>query len=98
MCICDEIEKERVLDSVIVSEMQPPAMITLTLCRTDRWSAELRMTGHIGEKYQVERFPLACREAIVWQQSETFIKRPINFCPICGRRLSLADASRREDA
>lgn len=96
MCVCDEIGKERVLDS-IMTEGQTPTRITLTLCRTDQWSAELRITGHIGEKYQVERFPLACREAIVWRQSETFIKRSINFCPICGRRLSLADASRRED-
>ena len=98
MCVCDEIGKERVLDSVMMTERQTPMRITLTLCRTDQWSAEIRMTASIGEKYQVERFPLACREAIVWQRSETILKRPINYCPICGRRLSLADASRKEDA
>lgn len=98
MCVCDEVGKDRILDSMLETDSSPTATrVTLTICRTDPWTAEIRVTGYMGEKYETGNHPQSIREVIVWNQSETFIKRPINYCPICGRRLSLADASRRED-
>jgi len=98
MCVCDEIGKNRMLDSAMtMDKSESVTRVELTLCRTDQWSAELRLTGYIGTRYLTMDHEQRPVEAIIWHQEEIFIKRPINYCPNCGRRLSLADASRRED-
>lgn len=99
MCVCDEIGKKRILDSTInMDGSESAARADLILYRTDQWSAELRLTGYIGTKYMTMDHEQRPVEAIIWHQEETFIARPVNYCPMCGRRLSLADESRREDA
>lgn len=98
MCVCDEIGKNRILDSTInMDGSESAARADLILCRTDQWSAELRLTGYIGTKYMTIDHEQRQVEAIIWHQEETFIARPINYCPICGRRLSLEAAERRND-
>jgi hypothetical protein len=98
MCVCDEIGKNRILDSTMTMDKSESATrVELTLCRTDQWSAELRLTRYIGTRYWTMDHEQRPVEAVIWHQEETFIKRQVNYCPICGRRLSLADASRKED-
>lgn len=101
MCIlCDETGKDRTFgaayrptraDGVVVRTL-------LTLRRKDRWEAEIEVSAWIGEEYVSENYPELQRKEIVWRQEEKLIREPINYCPNCGRRLSLADASRKEDA
>ena len=98
MCICDEIGKNRMMSSTMtMDKSKSVTRVKLTLCRTDQWSAELRLTGYIGTRYWTMDHEQRPVEAIIWHQEETFIKKPVNFCPMCGRRLSLGAAERRSD-
>lgn len=57
--------------------------LDLTMTRKNMWSAELQVWAKIKEQATGEPFLV--------------VKQPINYCPSCGRRLSLADASREID-
>lgn len=98
MCVCDEIGKNRILGSMMTTDKSESAeRVELNFCRTDQWSAELRVTGYIGTRYETMNYEQRPVEAIIWNQEETFIKEPVNYCPMCGRRLSLGAAERRND-
>lgn len=59
---------------------QAAVFLDLAITRKDRWSAELQAWATIKGEATGEPFLV--------------VKQIINYCPICGRRLSLADASR----
>ena len=58
------------------------AILNVALHRPDRWAAELRVEISV---------PAILEEPIL------IASRPINYCPMCGRRLSLGDAGRRQN-
>ena len=84
MCVCDD---KNIGDPVILKSEEtqcfPNATIflDLALCRTNRWGAELQAWTTLGGV----RSPLL------------IARKPINYCPTCGRRLSLGDAGRKEN-
>lgn len=83
MCICDD---KNIGNEVVRKSAEGPlgknetAFLDLAITRPDRWSAEI----HAWTTVAGRKAPLLVTE---W---------PINFCPICGRRLALGDASRRD--
>jgi hypothetical protein len=87
MCkVCDD---EEIGNEIVVASAEGPyfqdrtAFLDMALFRSDRWSAELHAWTTVGG-----REPAPLLTATV----------QINYCPWCGRRLSLADASRRESS
>ncbi len=98
MCICDEIGKEKII-SMALRQPRPDGLIVgsfLTMRRADKWEAELRVSAKMGDEYVSENYPNPPRRETVWRREEQLICVPINYCPKCGKRLSLADAERKE--
>ena len=86
--MCEWCDDKNVGDEVILKSAESPffqnaaAFLDLAICRSDRWRAQL----HAWTTVSGRREPLLITEM------------EINYCPMCGRRLSLADASRKERA
>lgn len=84
MCVCDD---KNIGEAVILKSAEQPCLhdaamfLDLAISRTDRWQAELQAWTTLGGV----RSPLL------------IARKPINYCPTCGRRLSLGDAGRREN-
>lgn len=84
--MCKWCRDENLGDEVILKSAESPfcldakAILDLAVCRPDKWSAEI--TARVTIKGRKE--PLLITE------------RRINYCPNCGRRLSLKDAGREE--
>ncbi|MBR5273791.1 MAG: hypothetical protein IKU33_00940 [Bacteroidales bacterium] len=88
--MCEWCSNEKIKDAVILkSAVTHPEIfgkmiyIDLMMCRKDRWEAELAAWVAVGDDRRGIREPIS-------------VTKEINFCPFCGRRLALADASRRE--
>lgn len=87
--MCEWCDDEKIKDFEMLKSTAEPLMfeetlfLDLTICRTDRWTAELSAWSTVGGRWG-KRKPL-------------IVNKAINYCPNCGRRLSLADASRREE-
>lgn len=84
MCICDDKDLG---DEVILKSVESPffldatAFLDLAICRTDKWAARIDAWVTMGGK----RTQLLIASV------------PINYCPRCGRRLSLRDAGREDE-
>lgn len=86
MCICDDsqIGEAKILRSAESQFLKQAAVfLDLAMTRKDRWSAELQAWATIKGKATGEPFLIA--------------KQPINYCPLCGRRLSLGAAERHKE-
>ena len=84
LCICDD---QYTGSSVGIKSTDGQYMdgkkmfLDLELCRNNKWDTEIVATAIEKEG----------------RKNNTMILRAkINYCPYCGRRLSLADASRKE--
>lgn len=80
MCFCDD---RQVGNAVIMKSAERqygglPIFLDLVITRQDRWKARIEAWTAIGGT------DAQCLAAAV----------QINYCPICGRRLSLADAGK----
>jgi len=82
--MCKWCRDEDVGDEVILKSAESPfcldakAVLNLAICRSDKWSAGIGAWVTIGGRQE----PLLITE------------RKINYCPNCGRRLSLREAGR----
>lgn len=83
MCVCDD----RHVGNEVVQESAEGALgknetafLDLAVTRPDKWRAEI----HAWTTVAGRKGPLLVTE---W---------PINYCPICGRRLTLRDAGREK--
>lgn len=93
MCdFCEEIGEVKILKTAESPFMyqaavpflyQAAVFLDLAMTRKDRWSAELQAWATIKGKTTGEPFLIA--------------KQPINYCPLCGRRLSLGAAERHKE-
>ena len=84
MCsICDD---EKVGDEIILQSTDCPCFknaamfLDLAICRKDKWRAEIQAWATLGGI----RSPLL------------IASKAINYCPQCGRRLSLRDAGKEK--
>lgn len=90
MCVCDD---KNIGDAVILKSAEQPCFhnaamfLDLAISRTDRWKAELQAWTTLGGA----RAPLEGVRAPL-----LIARKPINYCPMCGRRLSLGDAGRED--
>jgi hypothetical protein len=80
MCVCDD---RQVGNAVILKSAEKqfeglPIFLDLVITRQDRWKARLEAWTAIGGP------GAQCLAASL----------PINYCPVCGRRLSLGDAGK----
>jgi hypothetical protein len=84
MCVCDN---DSIGDEKVVASTEGPyfldktAFLDMALYRKDKWSAEIHAWTTVGGR---EPMPLLV------------VKAKINYCPWCGRRLSLGDAGRED--
>ena len=87
--MCEWCDDKKIKDFEILKGAAEPLpfeetlFLDLAICRTDRWTAGLSAWATVGGR-RGKREPL-------------IVEKAINYCPNCGRRLSLADASRKED-
>ena len=85
MCICD---KENVGNEIIMGSAEglffqnATGFLDLALFMSDKWSAELHAWTTVRTREPV---------------SLLMVKKKINYCPMCGRRLSLRDAGREDE-
>lgn len=85
---CKCCKDEDIGDEVILKSSESPffqdgaAFLDMAICRPDRWKAELHAWTTIAG--------IQSRPVLV-------AVTPINYCPMCGRRLSLGAAERRSD-
>lgn len=85
MCVCDNenVGNEIILGSAEGRYFQDKTVfLDLAIIRENRWEAEMHAWTTVGGR---EPAPLLV------------IKKKINYCPMCGRRLSLGEASRKEN-
>ena len=84
MCVCDD---GNIGDEVIMGSAEgryyqdKTAFLDMAIFRQNKWEAEIHAWTTVGGR---EPAPLL------------IVKMPINYCPKCGRRLSLGDAGRRK--
>lgn len=84
--MCEWCRDEDIGDMVVIEHAECPflqnakAYLDMALCRTDRWAAKLSAGVTVRGR----------------QEPVLIAGRVINYCPMCGRRLSLADAGRKE--
>ena len=85
MCdFCEVIGEAKILKSAESPFLyQAAVFLDLAITRKDRWSAELQAWATIKGKATGEPFLIA--------------KQQINYCPLCGRRLSLGAAERHKE-
>lgn len=84
MCVCDDkqVGNEVILKSAETAIGQnETAFLDLAICRDNKWQAGI----HAWMTVKGKRGPFL------------IVQKPINYCPMCGRRLSLGDAERRND-
>ena len=89
MCVCEFKDNQGL---TVMKMEQGKALdgeivtVMLGMLRKSRWEAEI-----FGQTMLTKDEGMGCQEKI------TYLKVNINYCPICGKRLSLGDASRREN-
>lgn len=84
MCVCDD---KNIGNEVILKSEETPCFpnmtifLDLAIFRADRWNAEIQAWATNNGR----------------KMQMIAVGKPINYCPMCGRRLSLGDAGRREN-
>ena len=82
MCVCDD---KNIGNEVILNSAERPfcqdetEFLDVAICRRDKWTAEIHAWTTLGSSV----LPVFA------------VTKAINYCPLCGRRLSLGDAGRR---
>lgn len=85
MCKC---ENENIGNEIVVASAEGPyfqdktAFLDMAIFRDDKWSAELHAWTTVGGREPAPLLSVAVK---------------INYCPWCGRRLALGDASRNDE-